>query len=347
MASSDAGPGESGLRPTRARVARSTAESASKRLAAVRTRTLLLVLVVVQWILTLVVAIAAGRHGSLAVVLPQVVVLLPLVLVLVHATALRLGGRLFAAWAAAVWTVLPYAGLLYATPSLRHDYGHRFLPQLLGLTDDPKFLSMVAFAAAMFFTLRALESAAMLDVAIAVGSAGLGAAFAPRVALVALAPVVGLAAAGRWRLVVAVGAGIAVALAAVGAAVATDVFGAPFAQLGLHGPGDTLASLSENFWSGRVLEWLGIAGVVGAFRGGRVPGVMIAVALLAALLSLETRTPAEASNLFFLQTFIPVWPSVALAVAAIPLLVPRGHAPRTAVDELAAFGSIFRPKRLW
>jgi hypothetical protein len=158
---------------------------------------------------------------------------------------------------------------------------------------------------------------------------------------------VGLAVAGRWRLAVAAGAGIAVVLAAVGAAVAAGLLDTPFARLGLHGPGNTLASLSENFWSGRVIEWLGIAGVAGAFRGGRVAGTMIAVALLAALLSLETHAPAEASNLFFLQAFLPVWPSVALALAAIPLLVPRGQATHSATNELASIGSALRLKRLW
>lgn len=347
MASSDARPGEGGTSPGRAGAARTAAANAGTRLASVPTRQLLVGLAVAQWILTLVVAIAFGRHGSLAIVVPQVVVLLPVALVLVHATALRLGGRLFAVWAAVVWIVLPYAGLLYATPSLRHDYAHRFLPHLLGLADDPKFPAMVAFLAATFFTLRALETGAMLDVGLAVGSAGLGAAFAPRVALVALAPVVGLAVAGRWRLTAAAGAGIAVVLAVVGVAVATDVLGTPFAQLGLHGPGDTLASLRENFWSGRVLEWLGIAGVAGALRGSRVGGAMIALALVAALLSLETRAPAEASNLFFLQTFLPVWPSVALAIAAIPLLVPHRQATRTAADELTSVASALRLKRLW
>jgi hypothetical protein len=140
---------------------------------------------------------------------------------------------------------------------------------------------------------------------------------------------------------------IAIVLAAVGLAVATGVLGAPFAHLGIHGPGGTLAGLSENFWSGRVLEWLAIAGVAGAFRGARVVGAMFAVALLAALLSLEVGAVSVASNLLLLQAFLPVWSMVALAVASIPLLVPHRRAARTATDELAAFGSVLRPKRLW
>jgi hypothetical protein len=347
MASSDARPGEGGTSPGRAGAARTAAASASKRLASIPTRALLVVLVVTQWILTLVVAIAFGRHGSLAIVVPQVIVLLPLALVLVHATALRLGQRLFAAWAAAVWVVLPYAGLLYATPSLRHDYAHRFLPHLLGLADDPKFPAMVAFLAATFFTLRALETGAMLDVGLAVGSAGLGAAFAPRVALVALAPVVGLAVAGRWRLALTAGAGIAILLAVVGFAVATDLLGTPFAHVGLHGPGGTLAGLSETFWSGRVLEWLAIAGVAGAFRGARAAGAMFALALLAGLASLDVGSSSVASNLLLLQAFFPVWSIVALAVASIPLLVPHQRAARTATQELAAVSSALRLRRLW
>ena len=293
------------------------------------TRTLVAVLACVQWLLTVVIALTNGHDGSLLIVIPQVVILLPLSLALVHGTALRLGGRAFAAWAAALWVVLPYAGIAYANPSLRHDYAHRFLPHVLGLADDPRFPGMVAFLAAVFFALRAIETGLWVDVAAAVAGAGLGAAFVPRAALVAVAPLVGLAVGGRTRRAIPAAAALAILLAVVGAAVAAGLLSSPFAHVGIHGPADTLSSLSENFWSGRVLEWLAIAGVAGAIRGSRAAGATIGVAVLAAFVSLQSEVAPAARNLSLLHALLPVWPAVTLAVASLPLLVPRaGSAAR-------------------
>jgi len=344
MASSDTRPGDGGTSHSRGRIIRSVVAAAAAALnlvASTPTRPLLLVFAVVQWILVGAVAATLGHDGSLAIVIPQVVVLLPIVLVLVHGTALRLGGRVFAAWATLVWIVLPYAGLVYATPSLRHDYAHQFLPHVLGLADDPRFPAMVAFLAAMLFTLRALETDAMLDLAIAVGAAGLGAALTPRAAVVAATPVVALVVAGRLRLAAAAAAGLAILLGTVGLAVAAGPLAPPFAHVGFHGPGNALAGLSENFWSGRVLEWFALAGIAGAFRGRRAVGSMIALALLAALLSAPGEHTSLDRNLALLQAFLPVFPALGIAVASIPLLVRHGPARRTATQELRALSSAF------
>jgi hypothetical protein len=340
MQSSDARVGEADPSPHRARVLRSALERTSRRVAEVPPRALLVALACIQWLLVVAVAVAIGRDGSLWIVVPQVLVLMPLLLLLIYETARRLGGPLFAAWAAFVWIALPYAGLAYANPSLRHGYAHQFLPRVLGLADDPRFLAMVAFLAAIFFTMRALETGASVDVAIAVVTAALGAAFAPRAALVALVPAVGLAVGGSKRHAIAAAAALAVLLACVGIAVDTGLLATPFAHLETRGPANTLASLSENFWSGRVLEWLAIAGVAGALRGRRPVGAMIGVALVATLFSLQTGpTPLE-SNLALLHALVPVWAAVALAIASIPLLVPRkqtagGPQARTEAESLA------------
>jgi hypothetical protein len=307
--------------------------------AAVPPRTLLVSLACAQWLLVVVTARAIGHTGSIAIVVPQVVVLLPLALVLVYEVALRLGGRLFAAWAAAVWIALPYAGLVYANPSLRHDYAHGFLPHLLGLADDPRFPAMVAFLAAVLFALRAMETARNIDVAISVAAAALGAAFVPREALVALAPVVGLALGGRARHAIFAAAALAILLAGVAGAVAAGLLSSPFTHVGIHDATGSLGSLKENFWSGRVLEWLAIAGVAGAVRGRVAAGAMIGIALLAAFVSRQGGdvTPL-ARNLSLLRTFLPVWPAVALAVASLPLLLPGRHI-RAQATRAAAEGS--------
>jgi hypothetical protein len=330
MALTDARPGGAGTSSHSSRLARTIVSAAARWVADVPPRTLLVSLACVQWLLVAVTARAVGHAGSIAIVVPQVVVLLPLALVLVYGIARRLGGRLFAAWAAAVWIVLPYAGLVYANPSLRHDYAHRFLPHLLGLADDPKFPAMVAFLAAMLFALRAVEGARNIDAAIAVAAAAVGSAFVPREALVALAPLVALALGGKIRHAILAAAALAILLAGVAGAVAADLLSAPFAHVGIQAPADTLTSLSENFWSGRVLEWLAIAGVVGAIRGRRAAGAMLGIAMLAAFVSLKgvpsslpTPLVPLARNVSLLQALLPAWPAFTLAVASLPLLVPR------------------------
>ena len=199
---------------------------------------------------------------------------------------------------------------------------------------------MVAFLAAVFFTLRALETNVHVEVAIAVASAGLGAAFAPRAALVAVVPAVGLAVGGRT----ATGA-----RRCGGArnrarrrrrrgrhrpaldAVRTRRRGTP--------PGDTLASLSENFWSGRVLEWLAIAGVAGALRGrlrGRRDDRRRAARCV--LLGAGASPSRSRGTSRCCSALLPVWPSVDARHRVDPAARPTpaaGGCPDSAADRAA------------
>jgi 4-amino-4-deoxy-L-arabinose transferase-like glycosyltransferase len=322
--------------PTRAAAAaraalrvRAASNALARRLAASPPYRVVFPLAVLQWLLAGILAVRVGHEGSLALVVPQVAVLLPLALVIVYEIALRLGGRLFAAWAAAVWVVLPYAGLAYATPSLRHLYAHRFLLHLVGLADDPRFAALVAFAAAAYFTLRALEGSAAIHIGASVVAAAAGSALAPREALVAVAPAVALAVGGRRRQALAATIGLAVLLGGVGAAVGAGLLDGPFGQLGFTNPGNALASLRENFWSGRVLEWLAVAGIAGALRGRIVTGAILTVSFVAAFLSIEGPAAPAARNLALLQGLLPAWFAFALLVASIPLLLPRARTAGT------------------
>ena len=69
-------------------------------------------------------------------------------------------------------------------------------------------------------------------------------------------------------------------------------------------------------------------------------GAMIGVALVATLFSLPTGPTPLATNLALLHALVPVWGAVALAMASIPLLVPRrqtagGTQARTTAESLA------------
>jgi hypothetical protein len=304
------------------RRARAAAAAAGARVERIPVPFVLGALAVVQWALTAVVAVRVGYSGSLALVVLEVVFLLPLSLVLVHAMAGRLGGRVFAAWSALVWVVLPYAGLLYANRSFRHTYAHDFLPRILGLTPDARTVAMVALLGAAVLALRAIERGALLDVAGSLAGAGIAAALTPRAALVALAPVVALAVGGRLAHATAIAWVLAAALAIV------TLAGSPFAHADLGYASDALASLSESFWSGRVLQWLVLAGLVGIFRRRPAVAALLAVWFLAAFLSIETNAVAADRNLLLLHGLVPAWPALALLVAALPLLAPSAGTPR-------------------
>ena len=310
-------------------------------------------LALVQWAALGAVALRAAHDGWVydavgrpssgvvsalpAIVIGQTLVLLPIALWLVYAVADRLAGRVFAAWAAVVWVLLPYAGYPFANRSFRHEYADQFLTHVVGLTGDPAFPAMVAFLASGYFALRARETGWVRAYAATLAAATAGAAFAPREALVAVAPAAVLAMGGRRTHVVAAAAGLALVLLIVGIASGTGLLSAPFAQFGLHAPEGALASLNENFWSGRILEWLTIAGILGALRRGRRAGVFAAVASLLAFLSIHAggKTPA-AGHLIMLHETLPAWSATVITIAAIPLLTPRGHAVRPARVTLAA-----------
>jgi 4-amino-4-deoxy-L-arabinose transferase-like glycosyltransferase len=312
--------------------ARSAIDVLAHRLAAAQPYRVVFPLVVLQWLLAGILALRVGHEGSLAIVVPQVAVLLPLALVLIYEVALRIRGRLFAAWAALVWVVLPYAGLAYATPSLRHAYAHQFLPSLLGLTDDPRFAAMLAFLAAAYFTLRALEGGAAPAVAASVAAAAAGSAFAPRAALVAVAPVVALALGGKRRHALVAAIALLALLSCVAVAVSAGWLSPPFGELSIATPRGALASLRENFWSGRVLEWLAIAGIVGVLRTRLLVGVIVTLAFLAAFLSIARGENPAAGNLALLRDLEPAWFAVTLLISSIPLLVP-GRGARTPAAE--------------
>jgi 4-amino-4-deoxy-L-arabinose transferase-like glycosyltransferase len=346
-------PGREALRRLRAAV-----DATGRRLGAFPPLAVLGAFALVQWAALAAVALRTVHDGWVydtgsrpssgvvsalpAIVVGQTLVLLPLALWLVYAVADRLAGRVFAAWAAAVWVLLPYAGYAFSTGGYRHTYADGFLTHVLGLTADPAFPALLAFLGSGYLALRALSTARWAPVAaVALASSAVGAAFVPRAALVAVAPAAVLIVGGRRAHAAAAAAGLALTLLLVGIAVGVGLLDGPFAQLGLHAPSGALASLSENFWSGRVLEWLTIAGIIGALRRGRAAGVFVAAASLLAFLSINAvpphTTPAVA-HLVMLHDTLPAWFATAITIAAIPLLAPRGHANRPARVTLAAIG---------
>ena len=143
-------PGREALRRLRAAV-----DATGRRLGAFPPLAVLGAFALVQWAALAAVALRTVHDGWVydtgsrpssgvvsalpAIVVGQTLVLLPLALWLVYAVADRLAGRVFAAWAAAVWVLLPYAGYAFSTGGYRHTYADGFLTHVLGLTADPAF----------------------------------------------------------------------------------------------------------------------------------------------------------------------------------------------------------------
>jgi len=320
--------------------------AAAKRVAAFPPLRVVGVLALVQWGALAVVAVRVAHQGWVyddasrpssgvvsalpAIVVGQALVLLPLVLWLLYAVAERLAGRVFAAWAAAVWVMLPYAGLVFVNRSFRHAYADQFLTHLLGLTADPALPAMAAFLAAGLFALRAVQTGAALDAAGTALFAAAAVAFVPRAATVAVAPVAALALAGRRRNAAAAAAGLALLLLGIDLSVRAGLLSSPFGHLGFGAPARALNTLNEDFWSGRVLQWLTIAGVIGVLRRSLPAGVFVGAAWVLAFLTIHGGGHPPAEHLAMLHGMLPVWFAIAIAIASIPLLVPHGRTARPA-----------------
>src|SRR5207237_5060967 len=93
-----------------------------------------------------------------AMVLFNTLVLLPVALLCMYGIASRIAGRVFGYWAAALWILLPYLGIVFVEPGYHQKYTELTLPQQLGLTSVPDFPAMVALLVSAYFCLRALDS---------------------------------------------------------------------------------------------------------------------------------------------------------------------------------------------
>ncbi|HEY2073626.1 MAG TPA: hypothetical protein VGG88_08630, partial [Gaiellaceae bacterium] len=102
-----------------------------------------------------------------AVLLFNVLVLMPIAFVSIYGIGVRIGGRLFGYWCALLWIVVPLIGIKYADAGYHQRYTELLLPQSYGLSVMSDFPAMVALAAAAFFTLRAAQDGKATDAVIA------------------------------------------------------------------------------------------------------------------------------------------------------------------------------------
>jgi hypothetical protein len=279
------------------------------------------------------------------IVLLNVLVLLPVALLCVYGIARMIGGRLFGYLAATIWVLAPYAGILFSNAQYHQRYTEVTLPQTLGLTAMADFPTMVAVLLSAYLMLRSLER---FDWRLPL-AAGIVAGFAigmkPSTAIFLVVPAVAACAGRRLAAVVPFAAGLAPALltlalwkwrgagvvplfAASGTPVAAGsdgVVGGLNSYLHLldwNHLNQNRIALREYFWSGRVLEWLPIAGAVGLLRRSRRVGLVVVVWFGLYALYRGAYSGADLATASLLRLLMPAYPAWAILLAGIPFLVP-------------------------
>ena len=124
----------------------------------------------------------AGPNAMLG--LPMIVifnqlVLVPIALVCVYAIANMIGGRWFAFFVGAVWVVFPLAAIHYFLPDYHERYVDMQMPQMIGVSGQGDYPSMVLLLVSAYFVLRFVRFGRRLDVVTSGLAAGLAIAVKP------------------------------------------------------------------------------------------------------------------------------------------------------------------------
>jgi hypothetical protein len=283
-----------------------------------------------------------------AIVLVNVLFLMPVAMAAMYGIGERLGGRLFGYWVLLVWLVVPFAGIRYTNAGYHQKYTEISLPQTFGLTALSDFPSMVMLAVAAYFLVRALQRFTWFDAVAAGLFAGFAIGTKPSNALFLFAATASLVVARAWRTAIA----FALALAPTGVALAfwkwrglgylpllhaeqtvRLALGAGAAPLGAVNVSKylyfdwshlstNLSSIREHFWSLRLLEWLPIAGMTALARRRLRWAILFGVWFLAYVIVKGSDPLGNIEDASLLRMLIPAIPAFVLLLAALPFLVP-------------------------
>jgi hypothetical protein len=305
------------------------------------------------------IARGAGPDAAAAyptVILLNVLVLLPVAMVALYVLASRLAGRVFGYWTLLLWIVLPFVGVLITDTGYHQRYTELVLPQSLGLTAMADFPTLVATLVCLAFCARATLSSSAVTVFDPLASgvaAGAAVALKPSISLILLGPVLALILRRTLVGLVSFGAGAAPAILALAvwkerglghlpllaqpSPIPADLAAAPpivalnlhkyFGQLKWHTFITNLDLLREHFWSGRLLEWLVVAGLIAVARISWRGFALVAGSFVPFVLVKSSYASIEDASLF--RILIPAFPLFVLCVAALPFLVPGARRPAT------------------
>jgi hypothetical protein len=283
-----------------------------------------------------------------AIVLINVVVLMPVAMFSLWGIAERIAGRLFAYWALFLWIVIPLIGIKYVDTGFKSIYSDQGLPDSFGLTALSDFPQMVSLVAAAYFTLRALQKPTLRDGVFAGALVGAAIGIKPSVSMFLVPVVLAVVASRQWRVVPPFAAGIAPCLLALlvwkwrglgylpvfhaqpSVRLALGSVAEPLGSIHLHKyfPFDwhefanNLSSLREHFWSERVFEWIPIAGAIGLARRSWTVFALVAGWFFTFVIVKGAGPFGSLENGSLLHKLVPTIPAFVLVVAALPFLFP-------------------------
>jgi hypothetical protein len=295
--------------------------------------------------------------GMPAIVLLNVLVLVPVAMLALYGIAARLGGRLFGYWTLLVWIVTPFLGILYTDQGYHQRYTEAVLPQGFGLTAMADFPTMVATLVALYFCARVVLDATpqLLDAAAAGLAFGAAIATKPSVSLVLLGPPLAFLARRRYRELAALAAGLVPSLVTLtvwkdrglghapllgappphppsGLAAVAPVLGLNLhkytGQLSWQHLSRNIDLLREHFWSGHGAVWLLLAGLIAIGLRSRPALLLIGGSFLPFALAKSSYTATVEDTSVF-RILIPAFPMFVLGLAALVYLLPgtRGAQP--------------------
>ncbi|MGZ4462628.1 MAG: hypothetical protein ACXVZP_07295 [Gaiellaceae bacterium] len=300
--------------------------------------------------------IAAASGPSILSALPallllQVVVLLPIALLAAYGVGSRIGGRAIGYLAAVAWVLAPYLIIPGFVERYHEKYVELTIPQALGLTAMGDFPSMVVVLCAAYFALRAMDEGRTIDAVVAGLLAGFALGIKPSNGPFLAAPFLGLLLTRRFRGTVAFGAALLPSLLTLaiwkerglGQLPVLDSMGStpelaglamvalPLSALNLnrylpldwHHLHNNFLGIREVFWSWRLVEYLPLAGAIAVARRSIAKAAFVAVWLAAFVVVKGSSSLASIDSASFWRLLMPAWPAYLMLVVSLPLLVPR------------------------
>jgi hypothetical protein len=289
-----------------------------------------------------------------AIILLNVLVLMPVAMLALYGIATRIGGRLFGYWALLLWVVVPFIGIRYTNTGYHQKYTELLLPQAFGLTAMADFPTTVAALVSVYFCMRTLtsEHPELLDGLACGAAAGIAIAIKPSTSIFLAGVALALAYRRRVAIAGAVLAGIIPALAALAVWKERGLGHIPLLSSSAPAPGGLAAAhpiagldiqkytrqvdwsrflnnldlIREHFWSNRLIEWLVIGGLIGLGRRSKTAAVLVGGWFAAFAIVKGGYNQASVEDGSFFRVMMPSYPAFLLLLASVPLLLP--HAPK-------------------
>jgi hypothetical protein len=288
--------------------------------------------------------------GLPAIVLVQVVLLVPLAVVALYGVTKRLLGAGVARLAVGLWILVPFSVIPLFVQRYHGRWVDNTLPQVLGLTGMGDYASMVLLLCAAYLLFRHLDDGDWETAVLAGLVVGVVLGLKPSNSLFLAAPLVGLLIGRRYQGALAFGLALLPTLVTLIVwkqrglgqlplfSSATGVTLAAGAQVVSHHVAalntqkylkfdwthlqNNLDGIREYFWSNRLVEWIPLVGALGAIRVSRAKGAFLAVWLGLFFLIKGSSPLASVDTASFWRLLTPAWPAYFLLGISVLAMVP-------------------------